>query len=255
MTLAIIFLVGISCALAPPPMAGTSAAQSAPQTTPAEKPATTEQTQDQAAPAQSPSPGSKSGSASTPAQTSSGQNQPAPPKHPHHKKKRNTVNCVTAPSAAGSKAAPSESSGTPGNSVSGAASAPGAQASASPSPASPAPASPAPANPGPTICPPSKVIVRQGGTTEPSIQLAGGAVGHQAAQQRDTDNQILKSTEENLKTITGRQLSPNQEDMVNQIHQFMEQAKTAIAAGELDRARTLASKAQQLSQELVQPQK
>ncbi len=99
------------------------------------------------------------------------------------------------------------------------------------------------------------MIVRQGGTTEPSIQLAGGAVGNQAAQLRDTDNRILKSAEDNLAKIAGQQLSANQQDMVNQIHQFMDEAKTAMTAGELERARTLASKAQQLSQELIPPQK
>ena len=107
----------------------------------------------------------------------------------------------------------------------------------------------------PTICPPRKVIVRQGGTSEPSIQLAGGAVGDQAAQQRQTATQMLGYTEANLKKIAGRPLTTNQQDMVNQIHQFMDQSKTAVAAGDLERGRTLAWKAQLLSEELVSPQK
>jgi hypothetical protein len=99
------------------------------------------------------------------------------------------------------------------------------------------------------------VIVRQGGTKEPSIELVGGASGSQATQLRDTDNRILKSAEDNLAKLTGRTLTPNQQDLVNQTRQFVEEAKAAIAAGELERARTLASKAQQLSQDLVQPPK
>lgn len=99
------------------------------------------------------------------------------------------------------------------------------------------------------------MIVRQGGTKEPSIQLVGGAGGSQAAQLRDTDNRILKSAEDNLAKLSGRTLDSNQQDMVHQIHQFVDEAKAAIAAGELERARTLASKAQQLSQDLVQPPK
>jgi hypothetical protein len=43
--------------------------------------------------------------------------------------------------------------------------------------------------------------------------------------------------------------------MVNQIRQFMEQSKAAVEAGDLERARTLAWKAQLLSDELVKPPK
>jgi hypothetical protein len=99
------------------------------------------------------------------------------------------------------------------------------------------------------------VIVRQGGTAEPSIELAGGAVGDQAAQQKHTANEMLQAAEENLKKIDGRQLAVNQQDMVDQIHQFMVQSKTAVAAGDLERGRTLAWKAQLLSEELANPQK
>ena len=108
-----------------------------------------------------------------------------------------------------------------------------------------------PPSPAATNCPPPKVVVRHGGTTEPSIQLAGGAGG--TSHQRDATNQLLGSTEANLKTIAGRQLSANQKDMVNQIRQFMKQSKAAVDEGDLERARTLAWKAQVLSQELVKP--
>lgn len=96
--------------------------------------------------------------------------------------------------------------------------------------------------------------MRQGGTSEPSIQLAGSANGSQASHQRDTANRMLGTTEENLKKIAERQLSSNQQEMVNQIRQFVEQSKTAVAAGDLERARNLAWKAQLLSEELVKPQ-
>lgn len=62
---------------------------------------------------------------------------------------------------------------------------------------------------------------------------------------------MLGTTEENLKKIAGRQLSPSQQDMVTQIRQFMDQSKHAVGAGDLERARTLAWKAQLLSEELV----
>ncbi len=66
---------------------------------------------------------------------------------------------------------------------------------------------------------------------------------------------MLETTQANLKKIAGQQLSSNQQDMVNQIRQFMDQSKAAVDAGDLDRARTLAWKAQLLSEELVKPEK
>jgi hypothetical protein len=66
---------------------------------------------------------------------------------------------------------------------------------------------------------------------------------------------MLGTTEANLKKIAGQQLSSNQQDMVTQIRQFVAQSKAAVADGDLDRARTLAWKAQVLSEELVKPAK
>jgi len=66
---------------------------------------------------------------------------------------------------------------------------------------------------------------------------------------------MLGTTEANLKKVARRQLSPNEQDMVNQARQFMEQSKAAVAAGDLERARTLAWKAQLLSEELIKPEK
>jgi hypothetical protein len=99
------------------------------------------------------------------------------------------------------------------------------------------------------------VVVRQGGTAEPSVELAGGAVGDQAAQQRHTANEMLLAADQNLKKIDDQQLTASQQDMVKQIHQFMAQSKSAVAAGDLERGRTLAWKAQLLSEELANPQK
>jgi len=237
MNLAAIFLVSIFCVASPP------ARQRA---APATKPADTLATQDQGTtpPAQNPpAPSQAQPSAATPAktsagQTSGGQNRPAAAKRPRQKKRVPPPNCDSAPVASG-QAAP-DSTPTPGDPPA-TGTAPAAGASGTPAPA---------AN-----CPPSKVIVRQGGTSEPSIQLAGGTASDQTSHQRDTANQMLGSTEANLKKIAGRQLSSNQQDMVNQIRQFIDQSKTASNAGDLDRARTLAWKAQLLSEELVKPEK
>jgi len=66
---------------------------------------------------------------------------------------------------------------------------------------------------------------------------------------------MLAATEQNLKKAAERKLTASQLDMVNQVHQFMEQSKAATAAGDVDRARTLAWKAQLLSEEVVNPEK
>jgi hypothetical protein len=106
-----------------------------------------------------------------------------------------------------------------------------------------------------TNCPPPKIVVQQGGIKEQSIQLAGGPNPDQSTQKRDAVNQLLEATDHNLKKTAGLQLSSEQQDTVSQARQFVEQSKTALAAGDLERARTLAWKAQVLSEDLVKPQK
>lgn len=94
--------------------------------------------------------------------------------------------------------------------------------------------------------------MQQGGTADKSIQLAGATPGT-SANQKDTANQMLAATESNLKKISGQQLNSSQQEMVSQIRQFMAQSKAAVGDGDMERARTLAWKAQVLSEELVKP--
>lgn len=104
-------------------------------------------------------------------------------------------------------------------------------------------------------CPPPKIVVRQGGAAEPSIQLAGGPTTGPASEQKNAAMQLLETTEENLKKISGQQLNSEQQETVTQIHQFMQQSKAAAANGDSERARNLAWKAELLSEDLVNPQK
>ena len=124
-----------------------------------------------------------------------------------------------------------------------------AAASPQPSGAQSSPATEAPKN-----CPPEKTIVPQGGVTEQSIQLAGGSAGDQT-QKRDAANQMIAATEQNLYKLTGRQLSNAERDSVIQIRQFVDQSRTALTAGNLERAQTLAWKAKLLSEDLIDPKK
>lgn len=221
MTLAVLLLIGVSSLLGPEPQPGP-----APQAA-ATNSVATSQTQDRAKP-------------STPTTMQPG--QPSTPQasakpHPRAKRtrKKKSANPVCDPSSA-SSANPN----TPN-----AADASGGTGSAKNSTVSATPGN----------CPPPKIIVRQGGTTEPSIQLAGGPTADEAARKKGAINQMLEVTDQNLKKAAARQLTSTQQDTVTQAKQFLEQSRAAVTDGDLERARTLAWKAQVLSEDLVNPAK
>jgi hypothetical protein len=237
MTLAAIFLVSIFYTLSAQPPAAAPVHPVAQQQTPADKTSGSAGATGQSGAApESTTPPKATPSTSAPAQTTSGQTPQTTAKRRRKKKKATSTNCASVPTND-----PATASGTPPGSA----------------PKDPArPQSETASGTGATTpCPPPKVIVRQGGTSDPSIQLAGGAVGDQAAQQRDTANQMLEATEANLKKLSEAELSANQQDMVKQVRQFMEQSKSAVKASDFERARTLAWKAQLLSEELTKPEK
>lgn len=178
--------------------------------------------------AQNNPPSNATPSASTSAQGSSAQPKTATKKR-RHKKRVVPANCETNATATGSSAP------TPGSQT---AAQSGTSAGATPQSSQ-------------SNCPPSKIVVRHGGTSEPSIQLAGD----QPPKERDVTNQLLSATDANLRKLEGRQLSANQQDMVSQVRQFMEQSRSAMGAGDFQRSRTLAWKAQLLSEELTNPPK
>jgi hypothetical protein len=129
-----------------------------------------------------------------------------------------------------------------------------ANSSDSTSAAASTPANPESSNAAPALkpCPPPKKIVRNGGSSQPAIQLTGGTTAEQEVHQRSTV-QLTAATEENLKQIEGRDLTSSQQELKNQIKQFMAQSKTAVAAGDLERGHDLALKAHLLSDELLKP--
>ncbi len=220
MNLGAILLIIIFCALPALPVVGRN--QSAPASAPVNAGGTTKQDPTQTSPSEPQAPPASA------APTSSGQN-PVKPTKRRRQKTKPVSNCSSAPTSGSGRPASSDAT------VSGNAAVPGTAS--------------APAN-----CPPSKVIVQQGGTADKSIQLAGAGAGSgTSSNSKDTANQMLAATESNLKRLSGQQLSSNQQDMVSQIRQFMEQSKAAVGDGDMERARTLAWKAQVLSEELVKP--
>jgi hypothetical protein len=99
--------------------------------------------------------------------------------------------------------------------------------------------------------PPAKVVIRNGGTADPAVDLSPGLSKGQAANQRQNANQLLTATESNLKQLSGRTLSLPQQDTVKQIRTYMDQARKAVDAGDLERGHNLAFKAHLLSEDLV----
>ena len=96
-----------------------------------------------------------------------------------------------------------------------------------------------------------KVVVRNGGVSSPTAQLAPGINEEQARHQQENTDQLLATTDSNLKRVAGRQLTPAQQSMCDQIHTYMRQAKAAAEAGDVGRAHTLAYKAHLLSDDLT----
>ena len=96
-----------------------------------------------------------------------------------------------------------------------------------------------------------KVVVRNGGASEHPSQISPGMNDQQAQHQRDTVNQLLATTDANLKKISGRQLTSAQQGMLDQINTYVRQSKAASDTGDLSRAHTLAFKAHLLSDDLA----
>jgi hypothetical protein len=222
--------------LAPVTSSNSNAAQSPGSSTSS---SSTSSPQPQAAPAQKPN------SANTPATQSSAKPNPASAKPHTHAKKAIYPDCSNAPTAlnpvlsARKGAHPDSADQT----VTSANSGPVNGNSRSATPASSSHSKP---------CPPPKKIVRNGGADDPKIELLGGTPADQASNERSTE-QITTATEENLKKIAERQLNSDEKETVNQIKQFIEESKQAVAAGDQEGAHNLATKARLLSEQLIGP--
>jgi len=105
----------------------------------------------------------------------------------------------------------------------------------------------------PTGTTPATTVVKNGGTVEPTVDLSPEVNQKQASEQTVRTNQLLASSDANLKKISGRQLSASQQDTVKQIQSYMDQAETAKKNGDMQRAYNFAVKANLLSAELAGP--
>ena len=107
----------------------------------------------------------------------------------------------------------------------------------------------------PPPCAPTKVVVRDGGTSEGTVQLSGGDSSGQESPRRTGINRLLASTEESLKKIEALPLDSAQQETVKQIRQYMAQARASLAAGDVDLAHNVAVKAHLLADELLKPRR
>jgi hypothetical protein len=96
-----------------------------------------------------------------------------------------------------------------------------------------------------------KIVVREGGASEPAAQIAPGLTLAEATRQRHNAQQLLSSTDDKLKRLVGRTLDAKQQETVGQIRNYMDGARLALKEGDVRRANTLAQKAHLLSEDLV----
>ena len=82
-------------------------------------------------------------------------------------------------------------------------------------------------------------------------QLSAGVADGEASHQRESTSRLLSSTDSNLKIISGRKLTPDQQDTLRQVNMYVQQSRLAIEDGDFARARNLALKAHLLSDSLV----
>jgi len=98
---------------------------------------------------------------------------------------------------------------------------------------------------------PRRVVVREGGASEPTAQIVPGMTPAEAARQRQNAERLLGSTGGELKQLAGRALDARQQETVEQIRNYMEGARSALQEGDVRRADTLAEKAHLLAEDLA----
>jgi hypothetical protein len=94
-------------------------------------------------------------------------------------------------------------------------------------------------------------VVREGGASEPAAQIVPGMTAEEASRERQNAQQLLSSTDDQLKLLAARALDARQQETVAQIRNYMNGARGALQEGDVSRASTLAEKAHLLSDDLL----
>ena len=98
---------------------------------------------------------------------------------------------------------------------------------------------------------PRKIVIHQGGTSEPVAQILPGISPEEANRQRESAERLLDAAESSLQQLAPRSLHPRQQDTVVQIRQYIDWARSALKESDPQRAHTLAQKAYLLSDDLA----
>ena len=98
---------------------------------------------------------------------------------------------------------------------------------------------------------PQNVVVKNGSTSDPSIQFSTPLSPEQASREKQDTAGLLAKADANLQGLSGRQLNASQQDTSAQVRSYIQQAKAAEDSGDLQGAHNLALKALLLSNELA----
>ncbi len=98
---------------------------------------------------------------------------------------------------------------------------------------------------------PRKIVIREGGATEPAERIAPGMTPAESIRQRQDAERLLGAADDQLKRLAGRPLDARQQEMAGQIRNYIEGASSALQEGDLRRASTLALKANLLAEDLA----
>jgi hypothetical protein len=98
--------------------------------------------------------------------------------------------------------------------------------------------------------PPKKTVVENNPTQNQSAQLTASVTHDEALHQKLDTTQLISTAENTLRGIN-RQLSNDEQAMVQHIRSFIKQSQNATSEGDLERAYNLAFKAHQLADELA----
>jgi hypothetical protein len=98
---------------------------------------------------------------------------------------------------------------------------------------------------------PRKIVIHQGGTSEPVAQILPGMSPEEANRQRESSEQLLAAAETSLQQLAYRPIDTKKQDTIVQIRQYMDAARAALKDSDPQRAHTLAQKAYLLSDDLV----
>jgi hypothetical protein len=98
---------------------------------------------------------------------------------------------------------------------------------------------------------PRKIVVREGGASEPAAQIVPGMSPAEATRQRQNAERLLGSTGDQLKQLASRPLDGQRQETVDQIRNYMDGSRSALKEGDVQRANTLAEKAHLLTEDLI----